>query len=111
MSATFNLDSHNKHLDDAASEIERLNKWYEKAMQDKKEKEESLRAQIKSMAQASLDQEEQIQYLTTRLQDSQESDVGERLKRMKAERLLSQKTDEYEQICHELEDFRKNFLI
>ena len=63
LSATFNLDSHNKHLDDAASEIERLNKWYGKAMQDKKEMEEILRAQIQSLAQASLDQEEKINIL------------------------------------------------
>ena len=63
------------------------------------------------MAQTSLDQEEHIQYLTTRLQDSQELDVGERLKRMRAERLLAQKTGEYEKACHKLEDLLKNFLI
>ena len=80
-------------------------------MQDKKEIEESLRVQIQSLAQASLDQEEQMLYLTTRLQDSQESDVGERLKRVKVERLLTQKTEEYEQVSLELEGLRKDFLI
>ena len=80
-------------------------------MQDKKVIEEDLRAQIQSLAQASLDQEEQMKYLTTRLQDSQESEVGERLKRMMAERFLAQKTDEYEQVCLELEGLRKDFLI
>ena len=54
-----------------------------------KEMEENLRAQIQSLAQASLDQEEKMKYLTTRLQDSQESDVGERLKRMREERFLA----------------------
>ena len=46
-----------------------------------------------------------------RLHDSQESDVGECLKRMREERLLAQKNDEYEKVCHEVEDLQKNFLI
>ena len=83
LSATFNLDSHNQHLEDVAGEIGKLSRWYKKALQDKKEMEENLRAQIQSLAQASLDQEEKIHYLTMRLQDSQESDVGERLKGMR----------------------------
>ena len=111
LSATFNLDSHNQLLEDAVREIKKLSRWYEKAMQDKKEMEENLRAQIQSLAQASLDQEEKMQYLTMRFQDIQESDVGECLKRMSAKRLLARKTDEYEQVCHELEVLRKNFLI
>ena len=36
LSATFNLDSHNQRLEDAANEIGRLNRWYEKAVQEKK---------------------------------------------------------------------------
>ena len=73
--------------------------------------EEELRAQIQSLAQTSLDQEEQLKYLTTRLQDSQESEVKERLMKMRVERHLTQKTDEYEQVCLELEGLRENFLI
>ena len=76
VSYTFNLDFHNQRLEDAASKIGKLNRWYEKAMQDKKVMEEDLRAQIQSLAHASLDQEEQMKYLTTRLQDRQESEVG-----------------------------------
>ena len=67
------MDSHNQRLEDATTEIGRLTRWYEKATHDKKVLEEDLRAQIQSLAQASLDQEEQMKYLTTRLQDSQES--------------------------------------
>ena len=111
LSATFNLDSHNQRLDDASSEIIRLTRWYEKAVQDKKVMEEDLRAQIQSLAQASLDQEEKIKYLATRLQDSQESEIREHLERMREERLLSQKTKEYEQVCLELEGLRKDFQI
>lgn len=36
-SATFNLDSHNQQLNDAAKEIERLKGWYNQALQDKRE--------------------------------------------------------------------------
>ena len=36
LSATFNLDSHNQCLKDVSSEIGRLSRWYEKAMQDKR---------------------------------------------------------------------------
>ena len=86
----------NQRLEESTSEIGKLSRWYEKAMQDKKEMEEYLRAQIQILVQASLDKEEQMKYLTTRLQDSQESEVGERLKRMMAEIFLAQRTDKYE---------------
>ena len=102
LSATFNLDSHNQHLEDATCKIMKLSRWYEKAIHDKKEMEEDLRSQAQSLAQASLDQEEKMKYLTTRLQDSQESDVQEHLKRMRVEKHIAQKIDEYEQVCHEL---------
>ena len=69
MSVTFNLDSHNQYFDEAAREIKTLKRWYEKALQDKKEMEENLRAKIQGLAEGALEQEEQIQYLTTRLQD------------------------------------------
>ena len=64
--------------------------------------EEDLRAQIQCLAQASLDQEEQMKYLTTRIQDNQESEIKEHLERMKEEGLLTQRTEEYEQVCLEL---------
>ena len=67
LSTNFNLDSYNQRLEDAASEIGRLNRWYKKERQDKKVMDEDLRAQIQILAQASLDQEEQMKYLTTRL--------------------------------------------
>ena len=44
LSATFNLDSHNQQMEGAASKIGKLSRWYEKAMQDKKEMEVDLRA-------------------------------------------------------------------
>ena len=83
MSATFNLDSHNQHLDDAAREIGRLNRWYEKALQDKKGMEENLRAQIQGLAQGALDSEDQIQFLTTSLHESQNQRWENTLERWK----------------------------
>ena len=73
--------------------------------------EENLRAQIQSLAQDSLDQEEQVKYLATELQDSQESEVKARLERIEAERLLTQRTQEYEHVCLELQGLQKYFLI
>ena len=102
LSATFNLDSHNQQLEDAATEIGRLTRWYEKATRGKKVLEENLRAQIQSLAQASLDQEDQVKYLTTEFQDNQESEVKARLERIEAERLLTQRTEEYERVFLEL---------
>ena len=69
LSTTFKLDSHNQRLEDAATKIRRLTRWYEKETRDKKVLEEDLRTQIQSLAQASLDQEEKIKYLTIGLQD------------------------------------------
>ena len=46
LSATFNLDSHNQRLEDVAREIGKLSRWYRKAIQDKKEMEDNLRAHI-----------------------------------------------------------------
>ena len=68
----FNLDSHNQRLEEAAAEIGRLTRWYEKETHDKKVLDESLRSQIQSQAQASLDQEEKIKYLATKLQANHE---------------------------------------
>ena len=84
----FNLDSHNQRLEETIAGIGRLTRWYEKATHDKKVLEESLRAQIQSLARASLDQEEKVKYIATKLQDNHKSEVKARLERIEAEKLL-----------------------
>ena len=67
LSATLNLDSHNQRLDDTSREIGRLKKWYDKALQYKRELEEVLRIQIQGLEEVAQDQEDQIQILLTSL--------------------------------------------